>query len=171
MYDLRVGVAHATLPALNHDNSLTLGKNAKLKSLGNTPLNSSVNIFLPVNLGEVWLLLWEEERIDATVQVSISGSAGVSGDHEDRADRTVLGKKASAVSRSGKNDDGTCVDVQAGTDGRHGARLNNAGWSQNKVLEFLEVRHVCDAVLGLQASFMHLADSFDGVATLGSFSR
>lgn len=169
-YDLRVGVTHATLPALDNHNALALRENAQLESLGNTPLNSAVDILLPVDLGEVWLLLGEEEWVDTTIQVSISGGAGVSGNHEDRADGAVLGEETSAISGGGKDDDGTCVNVQAGTNGRHGARLDDAGWAFDKVLELLEVRDICDAVLGLQASLVHLADSFDRVTTFGSLS-
>lgn len=65
--DLRVGIAHATLPSLDNNNSLALSKNVELHSLTNTPLNSPVHVFLPIHLGEIWLAFGEMEGVDSAI--------------------------------------------------------------------------------------------------------
>lgn len=155
---------------MDDNDGLTLAEDLELQSLGNTPSDSSINILLPVDLREVWLLLWEVEGVDSTIQVTISGSAGVTGDHEDRADWAVLGEKASTVSAGGENNDSTGVHVQTGTNSSHSARLDNTDGALDKVAELLEVRNIGDSVLGLQAGLVHLGNSLVGVATLGSLT-
>lgn len=56
-------------PALNTDDIVALLKNTKLDGFGNSPLKAAVDVFLPVGLFEVGLLLGEEEGIDAAVKV------------------------------------------------------------------------------------------------------
>lgn len=85
-----VRVAHAATPALHTDNAVALVEHAKLDGLTNTPLETLVDIFLPVGASEVRLRLWKLERVDATVQMSISRGGSVSGDHDDWAYRTIL---------------------------------------------------------------------------------
>lgn len=89
-----VGVTHATLPALDNDDSVVAGQNTKIQRLGHTPLDTPVNILLPVDLGKIGLFLWEVERIHTAIQVSVSGGGSATGDHEDGADRAVLGQQA-----------------------------------------------------------------------------
>lgn len=101
----------------------------------------------------------------------ISAGTGVSGDHEDGADRAVLGQQTSSLSAGGKSDDGAGVDVQRGADSSHGARLDNADGALNEGAELLEVLEVGNGVLGLQTGVGHLADGFLGVVALGSLSR
>lgn len=96
-----VGVAHTTLPALDDDDGVALSQSAKLDSVSDSPLDTLVNIFLPVDSLKVGLLLRIQERINATVQVAESRGGGVSGDHEDGADGAVLGEQAGGVARGG----------------------------------------------------------------------
>lgn len=85
-----VGVAHATLPALDNDHSIVGGQDTEVQCLGDTPLDTPVDVLLPVDLGEVGLVLGEVEGINATVQVGVPGGRSVPGDHEDGAHRAVL---------------------------------------------------------------------------------
>ena len=156
---------------MDDNDGLTLVEDLELHSLRDTPSDSAINILLPVDLGKVWLLLCEVEWVDSTIQVAISGSAGITGDHEDRADWTVLGEKTSTVSTGGENNDSTSIHVQTGTNSSHGARLDNTDWALNEVAELLEVRNIRDSVLGFQAGLVHLGNSLVGVATLGSLTR
>lgn len=96
-----VGVAHAALPALDDNHCVVVGEDVELQRLGDTPLDTSIDILLPVNLGEVGLVLGEVEGIYATVQVSVPGSRGVTCDHEDGANGTVLGEQAGGITRGG----------------------------------------------------------------------
>lgn len=66
-----VGVALATAPTLNTDNRVTLVNDTQLESVGDTPLEASVNILLPDLDVEVRLLLREVEGVDTAVQVGI----------------------------------------------------------------------------------------------------
>lgn len=54
-----VGVTHAALPALDNDNGVTGGEDVELESVVDSPLDSAIDILLPVNLGEVGLGLGE----------------------------------------------------------------------------------------------------------------
>ena len=54
-----VGVTHAALPALDNDDGVARGQDVKLKSVVDSPLDSAVNILLPVDLSKVGLLLGE----------------------------------------------------------------------------------------------------------------
>ena len=66
-----VGVAHSSSPSLNADNGVTAGDNLKAKTLGNTPLEAAVDIFLPAGLVEIGLGLLEDEWIYTTIKVGI----------------------------------------------------------------------------------------------------
>ena len=92
-----ISVAHSTTPALNTDYAVTLVENTQSDSLANTPLETLVNIFLPVGAAEVRLGFWEFEWIHATIQMSVSRRTRISGDHNDRADRAVLRQYTSGV--------------------------------------------------------------------------
>lgn len=67
----RVGMAFAAAPALNADDVVAFDQDAQLDGLGDTPLEAAVDVFLPVGLLEVGLLLGEEEGVDATVEVRV----------------------------------------------------------------------------------------------------
>lgn len=121
-----VGVTHATLPALNNDDGVVLGQDVEFLSPRHGPLDTAVDILLPVNLGEVGLFFGEVEGVHATVQVSVPGGAGVTGHHEDGAHGTVLGEQTGRLARCGQDDDTTGVEVERRTHGRHGARLDDA---------------------------------------------
>ena len=66
-----VGVAHSAAPALDADNVVALVDDAQLETVGDTPLEATVDILLPDLDVEVGLLLGESEGPDATVQVGI----------------------------------------------------------------------------------------------------
>lgn len=87
-----VGVAHAALPALDNDDGVANSQGLHLESLGNGPLDAEIDVLLPVDLGEVGLVLGEQEGVDTTVQVSKARGRGVASHHEDGADRAVLGQ-------------------------------------------------------------------------------
>ena len=61
----------APTPALNTDNVITFVQNAQLDGLEKTPLETAVDIFLPISIGEVRLLLRVYEGVDTTVEVGI----------------------------------------------------------------------------------------------------
>lgn len=188
-----VGVTHTTLPALDNDNGVVLGQDVQLHGLGNTPLDTAVDILLPVNLGEIGLRLVEVEGVHATVQMAVPGGAGIPGHHEDGAHRPVLGDQAGRLARGGQNDDTTSVEIQGRADGGHGARLDHADGALDQSAQLLEVGDVWDGVLGLQASYKgkrwvsddysawaswdlskltlaHLVDGLFRVRTLGSLA-
>lgn len=64
-------MAFAAAPALNADDVVAFDQDAQLDGLGDTPLEAAVDVFLPVGLLEVGLLLGEEEGVDATVEVGV----------------------------------------------------------------------------------------------------
>jgi hypothetical protein len=171
MMDLRVGVTHPTLPALDNDNGLPLAQNAQAHGLLDTPGDSSVDILLPVDLGEIWLGLVEQEWVDTTVQVSVSRSGRVAGNHEDRGDWAVLGEETSRVTGGGEDEDGTGIHVEGSTDSGHGNGLNDGDGALDQVAHLLEVGDVGDGVLGLETGLVHLANSLVGVGPLGSLAR
>lgn len=90
-------MAHTTAPSLDTDDAGTLLDNTKLDAVVNTPLQATVDILLPDLDVEVRLDFGEEEGVDTTVQVRIPGSGLIAGDHDDRANRAVLGKKTSGL--------------------------------------------------------------------------
>lgn len=104
-----VGVTHAALPALDNDDSIVVRQDTKLQRLGHCPLDTPVNILLPVDLGEIGLLLGEVEGIHATIQVSVPGRRCITGDHKDGAHGTVLGQQAGGFAGRGQNNNTTGV--------------------------------------------------------------
>ncbi len=166
-----VGVAHATLPALNDDDGIASRQGTELQSLADGPLDTLVDILLPVNLAEVGLSLGEEEGVDATVQVSEARCGGVSGNHEDGADRAVLGEETSRLARGGEDNDTTGAEIEGGADGGHGAGLDGADGALDEAAHLLKVGDVGNGVLGLEAGLVHLADGLGGVVALGSLAR
>lgn len=87
-------MTHTTPPSLNTNDWVTLVEDAELDGLGYTPLQTLVDILLPRSLVEVGLGFREHEWIYTAVQMAVTGGACVAGDHEDRADGTVLGDEA-----------------------------------------------------------------------------
>lgn len=86
----RVRVAHPTTPSLNTDDAVAFVEDAQFDSFADTPLETLVNILLPIRAAEVRLWLWEVEGVDATVQMSVSSCRRISGDHDDGANWAVL---------------------------------------------------------------------------------
>lgn len=92
-----VGVAHTTAPSLNTDDAGTLLDNTKLDTVVDTPLQTTVDVYLPDLDVEVRLALGEVEGVDTAVQVRIPGSGLVTGDHDDRANGAVLGEETGGL--------------------------------------------------------------------------
>jgi hypothetical protein len=86
-----VGVTLTTAPALDTNDRLTLLENTQLDGLADTPLETTVNILLPVGATEVRLRLGKVERIHATIEVRIARGRLVASDHDNGTDGTVLG--------------------------------------------------------------------------------
>lgn len=87
-------MTHTTPPSLNANDWVALVEDAQLDGLGDTPLQTLVDILLPRSLVEVGLGFREHEWVYTAVQMAVAGGACVAGDHEDRADGTVLGDEA-----------------------------------------------------------------------------
>jgi hypothetical protein len=66
-----VGVALASTPTLHTNHSLAPVDDAELDTVGDTPLQTTVNVLLPDLDVEVGLLLGEQERIHSPVEVGI----------------------------------------------------------------------------------------------------
>ena len=64
-------MAHSSAPTLNADNRVTRSDDLELEAMFDTPLETLVDILLPDVDVEVGLLLGEEERIHATIEVGI----------------------------------------------------------------------------------------------------
>ena len=92
-----VGVALAAAPALDANNVVALVDDAELEAVRDTPLETAVDILLPDLHVEVRLLLGEQEGPDTPVQVRVPRGARVTGDHQDGANRAVLGNETSGV--------------------------------------------------------------------------
>ena len=60
-------MALSTTPSLNANDVIALSKDAKLNGLSDTPFEAAVDVYLPVLLIEVGLLLREEEGVDAAI--------------------------------------------------------------------------------------------------------
>lgn len=68
-----IGVTHTTTPALDTDHRIALSEDIELDGFCDTPLETVVDIFLPIGLVEVRFTFWEQERIDAAVEVRVLG--------------------------------------------------------------------------------------------------
>ena len=88
-----VGVAHAAAPALDTDNTVTFGEDAEFHGLLDAPLQSLVDILLPVDAAEVGFRFREAEWVHTAVEVCISGSFWVTCYHYDGADWAIFGEK------------------------------------------------------------------------------
>ena len=64
-------MAHSSSPALDTDHRIALVKDTELDGVHDTPLQTTVNVFLPWSGVEVRLLLGEIEWVYATIQVRI----------------------------------------------------------------------------------------------------
>lgn len=95
-----VGVTHASSPALNTDDGIALVENTELDGIHDTPLETTIDVFLPRGRLEVGLGLWEVEGVHASVEVGVSRSPFVAGNHDDRANRPILGDKSGGGSTS-----------------------------------------------------------------------
>lgn len=90
-------MTHSATPALDANDVVALVDDTELETMVDTPLEAAVNVLLPDLDIEVRLGFGEGEGPDTAVQVGIPRSSGVAGDHEDGANRAVLGKKTSSI--------------------------------------------------------------------------
>lgn len=74
-----ISVALAATPALNTDDVIALADDTKLDTVRDGPLETPVNILLPALEVEVGLLLGEQERPYAAVQMGILFTLLISG--------------------------------------------------------------------------------------------
>lgn len=68
----------ATAPTLDADDVVATGQNAEIDGFANPPLETSIDILLPIILAEVGLFLWEDEGINTSIQMGILSSILVS---------------------------------------------------------------------------------------------
>jgi hypothetical protein len=87
-------MAHAAAPALDTNHGVAFGEHAQLDGLTDAPLETLIDVFLPVDAAEVRLGFWEMEGVDAAIEVSVARSGGIPSDHDDRADWAILGHHA-----------------------------------------------------------------------------
>ena len=60
-------MTHTTAPPLHAHDRVAWGDDFELETLGDTPFQASIDVFLPDMDVEVWLWLGEIERVDAAV--------------------------------------------------------------------------------------------------------
>lgn len=91
-------MALAASPSLNTHNAVALAEDAELDGLSNTPFETPVDILLPVHTTEVGLWLREQERVDSSIKVGVSGCSGVPCYHDNGAHWTVFGQESGRLS-------------------------------------------------------------------------
>ena len=64
-------MAHTAFPSLNTDHIVALREDTEGFGFGDTPLETLVDVFLPIYFGEVRLGFGKEERVDAAVEVRV----------------------------------------------------------------------------------------------------
>ena len=67
----RIRVSHTTLPSLNTDHVIAVGEDTEGFGFGDTPLETLVDVFLPVCFGEVRFSFGEEKGVDAAVKMGV----------------------------------------------------------------------------------------------------
>lgn len=72
----RIRMAFATTPALDADDVVTFTQDSQFDGLEDTPLQTAINILLPIGLVEVRLLLREQEGINPTIEMRILSGSG-----------------------------------------------------------------------------------------------
>ena len=95
---------------------------------------------------------------------------GVTGDHDDRADRAVLGDKAGGGTAGCQDEDSTGVLLKGSADSGHGACLGGRAGDGSKLPQLVESVDVGDGDLSEQAGLVHHGNGLDGVVTLGGLS-
>jgi len=92
-----VRVALPAPPSLNTNNHVILAQHAQIDRALDPPLQTPIDVFLPINAFVIGFLLWEEERVDAPVKVGVTRGGCVASDHYDGADGTVFGYHAGGL--------------------------------------------------------------------------
>ncbi len=64
-------MAHSSSPSLNTDHRIALAEDTELDRIHDTPFQTTVNVLLPWLRIEVWLLFWEVEWINTTVEMRV----------------------------------------------------------------------------------------------------
>lgn len=166
-----ISVALAATPALNTDDVIALADDTKLDTVRDGPLETPVNILLPALEVEVGLLLGEQERPYAAVQMGIPRSSSVTGDHDDRANRAIFGKETCSIPAGGQNYDSTSVQFKTCAYGSHGNGIGSRSRARDEVPQLIEDAKVRECNLSEKTCLVHHGDSFAWVATLSSLTR
>lgn len=58
-------------PSLNTDDIVAFAQDTELDGLGDPPLETSVDVLLPIVFVEIRLRLFEQERIDSAIEVRV----------------------------------------------------------------------------------------------------
>lgn len=162
-------MAETTGPSLDGDNNVALVENAKSNSLVHSPLESLLDIVLPLGrVGGSGLMV--DEGVDASVQMGESGGLGVSGHHQNGAVGPVLGTQSGGGSGCGQHNDGSGLLLERGRHGGNGNGLHGLGGSDGQGSHLVEQRSVGDGLLGNQTGLVHHLDGLDGVGSLGGLS-
>lgn len=99
------------------------------------------------------------------------GGSGVASDHQDGADRAVLGQETGSLAAGGEDDNSTGIQLQTGADGSHGDGLGSLGGARSQVAELVEDLEVGNGDLGQQTGLVHHLDGLARVVTLGGLAR
>lgn len=108
-------MTHATSPSLDANDRISFGQDSQFYGIVDAPFQATVYILLPWGCFEVWLFFVKEEWIYTSIEMTIllksassflmnewrisySSSASISGDHDDRTNRTIFRDKASSIS-------------------------------------------------------------------------
>ncbi|KAH3670083.1 hypothetical protein OGATHE_002896 [Ogataea polymorpha] len=94
-----IGVSNTSGVALDTNDSLASGQKTKLDGMLDTELESVLDVLDPVLVAWIFIDKW----IHASIQVAVSGRSWVSGDHDDRTVRSVLGNESGGGSGGGQD--------------------------------------------------------------------
>lgn len=162
-------MAETSGPSLDGDNNVALVENSESNSLVHSPLESLLDIVLPLGrVGGSSLLV--DEGVDTSVQMGESGSSGVSGDHQNGTVGSVLGTQSGGGSGCGEHNDGSGLLLERSRDGGDGNGLDGLSGSDGQGSHLVEQRGVGNGLLGNQTGLVHHLDGLDRVGSLGGLS-
>lgn len=165
-----VSVAKTTGPSLDSNDNIALVKNAKSNGLVHSPLESLLDIVLPLGrVGGSSLLV--DEGVDASEQMGESGGLCVPGNHKNGAVGSVLGTESGRSTGCGQNNDSSGLLLERGRHGGDGNGLNGLGGSDSQGSHLVEQRSVSNGLLGDETGLVHHLDGLNGVGTLGGLTR
>lgn len=165
-----VGVAKTTGPSLDGDNNIALVKNTKSNSLIHTPLESLLNIVLPLGrVGSSGLVV--DEGVDASVQMGESSGLCVSSHHKNGTVGSILGTQSGGGSRCGQHNNSSGLLLERSRHGGDSNGLDGLGGSDSQGSHLIEQRSIGNGLLGNQTGLVHHLDGLNGVGSLGRLTR